>query len=221
MRFIKVVDWQPGIIALGERLHTALKAHNNVLWLVSGGSNIQASVSVMDNIAEELTEHLTIMLIDERFGLPGHKDSNYKQFQDAGFNPRQATFMPMLVEGLNLQETAHRYEELLERALESADMVVSQLGIGSDGHIAGILPRTSAVNADGLVTAYKHPSYTRITATFEALKRIDCDYSFVFGKDKQDALTTLKTEVLTLEVQPSQILKQLPEAYIYNDQIGG
>lgn len=209
-----------GIEVLAEHLQKSLQSGKRVLWFVSGGSNIQASVQVMNKLTDEPTENLAIFLIDERFGAPGHKDSNYKQFQDAGFQHKQASFIPVLVEGLNLQETSQRYSELLERALDHADIVIGQIGIGADGHIAGILPHTSATAASGLVISYEHPTHTRITATFDAIRRIDCDFSFVFGKDKYEALYRLKTEDLPLQEQPSQILKELKEVHIYNDQIG-
>jgi 6-phosphogluconolactonase/glucosamine-6-phosphate isomerase/deaminase len=220
MRFLKVEDWQPGIDALQARLIKELGAGKKTLWFVSGGSNVHASVSIMNSLPDELTEQLSVLLIDERYGLPGHQDSNYKQLHDAGFEHKQSTFIPVLAEGLNMLETAQRYAEVVERALDHADIVLSQLGIGADGHVSGILPDSPAVNAPGLVTSYSSDPYARITTTFDALRRIDADYSFVFGPDKQAMLARLMNEAVPLEKQPSQILKELPEAYVYNDQIG-
>lgn len=220
MKFLKVENAQPGIDALGARLIKELGNGNKVLWFVSGGSNVSASVQVMDSLDDELTERLSILLIDERFGIPGHRDSNYKQLHDAGFEHKQAAFTPVLAEGLTLQETAQRYSEIVERALDHADIVIAQLGIGGDGHISGILPHSPAINASQLVAAYVSEPYERITTTFPALRRIDIDYSFVFGKDKQPMLSRLMDEDLPLEEQPSQILKELKEAYVYNDQVG-
>ena len=44
-------------------------------------------------------------------------------------------------------------------------------------------------------------------------------YVFAFGADKKPALENLLTNI-DLIVQPAQILKSLPEAYVYNDQVG-
>jgi 6-phosphogluconolactonase/glucosamine-6-phosphate isomerase/deaminase len=220
MQFIKTKDWQAGTTDLSKRLTKELKAGKRVIWLVPGGSNIPASVKIMDSLAPELTERLAILLTDERYGLPGHPDSNFRQLHDGGFNPQQATFIPVLVENLKLQDTTHRYEELVQKALEHAEIIIGQFGIGADGHLAGILPHSAASRAKGLVSSYEAASYVRLTLTFEALKRLEVAYAFVFGNEKQPALERLQTEDLDLSEQPSQILKQLPEAYIYNDQIG-
>lgn len=219
MRFLKVEGWQPCAHAVSTRLTKELKAGKHVLWLVPGGSNIHPAAAAMSLLPEALTERLAILLTDERYGTPGHKDSNYKQLHDAGFDRKQATFMPVLVEGLSLQGTVHHYEEVVERALAHADTVLGQFGIGADGHIAGILPHSPASTSAGLVAGYEAPPYQRITLTFEALAQLSTAYAFVFGKDKLAALTLLQAEELPLQEQPAQILRHLPEAYIYNDQL--
>jgi 6-phosphogluconolactonase/glucosamine-6-phosphate isomerase/deaminase len=219
MQFVKVEDWQPCIEALAKRLSTELKRGRKVLWLVPGGSNISAAAAVMEALDEDLTEHLSILLTDERHGLPGHKDSNYRQLHDAGFSPKLAAFAPAIVEGLTLQETAHHYAELVEHAFASADVAIGQFGIGADGHIAGILPHSPAATSSDLVAGYEAGPYTRLTLTFETLSQLSVAYAFVFGKDKQPALQKLRDEEVSLQEQPSQILKHLPEAYVYNDQV--
>jgi 6-phosphogluconolactonase/glucosamine-6-phosphate isomerase/deaminase len=219
MQFVKVKDWQPGIDALGARLKRELKSGKKVLWLVPGGSNIPAAARIMATLPDELTERLAILLTDERYGIPGHKDSNYKQLLAAGFDRKQAMFMPALVEGLNLQETARHYEELVERAFSRADTVIGQFGIGTDGHIAGILPHSPAASSGSLVAGYEAPPYVRLTLTLEALAQLSAAYAFVFGGDKLATLEKLQAEELPLQEQPAQILKHLPEAYIYSDQL--
>jgi 6-phosphogluconolactonase/glucosamine-6-phosphate isomerase/deaminase len=76
------------------------------------------------------------------------------------------------------------------------------------------------VKASGWVVGYETPHYTRMTMTFDALRRIDVAYYMAFGDDKHDALQRLRDEDLDLEEQPAQILKEVKEAYVYNDQIG-
>ena len=220
MQFLKVEDWKPGAQALAGRLTKELKAGQSVLWFVPGGSNVHAATGIMARLSEKLTENLTIMLTDERYGTPGHKDSNYQQLHDAGFDRKQATFLPTLVEGLNLQETINHHEDLVGRALAHATIIIGQFGIGADGHIAGILPHSSASTSSRLVAGYEAPPYRRVTLTFEALAQISAAFALVFGKDKQRTLERLQSEELALQEQPSQILRHLPEAYIYNDQLG-
>ncbi|HWT55609.1 MAG TPA: 6-phosphogluconolactonase [Candidatus Microsaccharimonas sp.] len=220
MEFIRTTGWERGIKDLTARLTRELKADKKVLWLIGGGSNIEASVKVMAALPEEETKNLSIFMTDERYGDVGHIHSNSKQLVEADFQPKEAIFVPMLQPGFSMDETQERYGQALERAIDHADIVIAQSGIGADGHIAGILPHSPAVHATGWVTGYQAPNYLRMTMTFDALRRIDAAYYMAFGEDKRAALTRLRNEAVPLEEQPSQILKELSEAYVYNDQIG-
>ncbi len=220
MQFLKVEDVRPGAVALAKRLETELAKSERVLWLIGGGSSIAAVVEVMHDLPDELTQKLAIFMTDERYGEVGHIHSNARQLQDAGFQAKDAIWVPMLEPGFSMEETQERYSQALERAIDHADKVIGQFGIGPDGHIAGILPGSPAVKATGWITGYEAANYTRVTMTFDALRHIDAAYVFAFGKPKLEALTRLRDETIDLENQPSQILKELAEAYIYNDQIG-
>lgn len=201
------------------RITSELEDGKKVLWIISGGSNIDASVTIMANIPKELHSLLTIALCDERYGLVGHADSNFQQLLDKGFDARDASLIPVLQSDLSLIETASAYAAVVQAEFGKADTIISQLGIGPDGHIAGILPDSPAVNvSDSLVTSYLSIPYQRVTMTFRALQAIDVDYSFAYGDNKLPALTQLCHADLPLSQQPSQILKQLAEAYIYNEK---
>ena len=204
---------------LQVRITTELESAKKVLWIISGGSNIDASIEVMANLPSALQPLLTIMLCDERYGPVGHADSNFQQLLDKGFDAQAATLMPVLQEGLSLIETANAYSAVVQAEFAKADVIIAQLGIGLDGHIAGILPDSPAVNAsDVTVTSYLSQPYQRVTMTFRALQAIDVDYSFAYGDNKLPALRQLSHDNLSLSQQPSQILKQLPEVYIYNQR---
>jgi 6-phosphogluconolactonase/glucosamine-6-phosphate isomerase/deaminase len=207
---------------LTKRLLKQLKkpGQPKVLWLVCGGSNIALSVAVMAQIPAKLTKNLAVMLTDERFGPVGHPDSNIKQLFDAGFDPKQATVVPVLMPGVALEDTAARYEQVVATAFDAASIIIAQFGIGADGHIAGVLPGTPGVDSTHAVVGYQTETFTRITLTLEAIKQINVAYAFVFGTDKHDALEKLLKDV-PLSEEPSQILKQIKESYVYNDQVGG
>lgn len=206
---------------LAERLVHELATGKEVVWLVTGGSNIPACVGVMETIPGRLTTRLTIILSDERYGPVGHQDSNYQQLLNAHFEPGQANFLPVLMSGLSLEETALRYDETLQQVFANANAVIGQFGIGEDGHIAGILPGSVAtVEDDRLAIGYISEPFQRITLSFTALKRVTAAYAFAFGANKHKALHNLYSRNLRTAIQPAQVLKQLPEAYVYNDQVG-
>jgi 6-phosphogluconolactonase/glucosamine-6-phosphate isomerase/deaminase len=220
MQFVKTSGQSKGTRELTKRLNKELSGGKRVLWLLSGGSNIAITTKVMAALPHEATKNLAIFLLDERYGETGHLDSNAKQLYDAGFQAKEAVFVPVLVPGFSLEETRERYAEACKRALEHADVVIAQIGIGSDGHIAGILPHSAAADADGWVAAYQTPHFTRVTLTFDAMRKITVAYVMAFGKEKEPTLLQLRDEKSSLIDQPAQFLKELPEVYIYNDRIG-
>lgn len=218
---MRVTGMKDGIQPLSHRLISELEAGKQVLWLVPGGSNIPLSVDVMNVIPDELTGRLIIMLTDERYGPVGHKDSNTVQLELAGFKPKASTILPVLHDGLSLTDTAARFAGDFEAQSQAADCIIGQFGMGADGHLAGMLPGSEAVTTDQLAFGYQTPTFTRITLTPPAIQRVEAAYVFAFGDEKHGALSNLENQQLSLSEQPAQILKQIPESYIYNDQIGG
>jgi 6-phosphogluconolactonase/glucosamine-6-phosphate isomerase/deaminase len=218
MKFIRA-EAHEGARAMVECLRLVLGAGSSVLWFVSGGSNIPLSVEIMDALPTELTPKLTIIPIDERYGPIGHKDSNAQQLSDAGFKIKQATFVSIL-DGSSLEDTTAHFANTLEQHLTNSAIVIGQLGIAKDGHIAGILPHSPAVQARGTAVSYNRADgHVGITATFSVLRRITTHYVFAYGESKRIALLNLRDKDLSLDEQPAQILKSLPDVYIYNDQI--
>lgn len=206
--------------ALHDRLLRELQAGHKVLWLLTGGSSIPISVSIMNQLPDESTSNLTIMLSDERYGPVGHADSNATQLLAAGFNSKRASVIPVLLPDMPLEATARHFQAEAKKVLQDAAYVIAQFGIGADGHLAGILPDSEAVSSPDLATAFQSDPYTRLTLTFHALKRINAAYAFVYGVAKRPALEKLQGETLPYAEQPAQILKELPESYVFNDQIG-
>jgi 6-phosphogluconolactonase len=221
MKYILTAGWDDGVADLTERLVRELAGGKRVLWLTSGGSNIPASVQVMENISAALSGKLSVSLADERYGEPGHPDSNWTQLMQAGFKGKSATLLPVLLPERSFQQATQDYAQLIEKAFADNDVIIAQLGIGPDGHIAGILPGSEAAQeTQALVAGYHDPPLTRLTLTFPGLRRITAAYAFAFGKPKQKALVTLHSASLPLAEQPAQILNELDEAYMYSDQVG-
>ena len=95
--------------------------------------------------------------------------------------------------------------------------------MGTDGHIAGILPGTTAADESINSTVYGYVSqpFTRITLSFTGIKRVNSAFLMAFGEPKRDQLDKLINQNLPLSIQPAQIIKQLSEVFIYNDQVEG
>lgn len=221
MRFILTAGWEDGIAELTQCIARKLSGNKKVLWLLSGGSNIPASVEVMNNVPVDLSRNLSVSLIDERYGEEGHADSNWAKLIAAGFDVKQGTLLPVLTNGLSFEQTLERFEKIISEGRSNNQTVVAQLGIGEDGHVAGILPDSpAALEKTDLVSGYQSQPFLRLTATFPALKKTDIVYAFAFGSNKHAALSDLQTKKISPVKQPVQILKQIPKVYIYNDQVG-
>lgn len=199
-----------------------------VMWLIPGGSNIKIAVAVMDRIDSGMSQNLIIGLTDERYGVYNHPDSNWRQLMDSGFDAKNArlieTLRPESEVGTatSLEDTIKRYNDELETAMEGVETIVGQFGMGSDGHIAGILPSSAATQeVTETITGYQSEPFTRITLTFNGIRRLSEAFLVVMGSDKHDAIDRLIHQNLPLTQMPAQIIKQVREAYVYNDQMEG
>ncbi len=192
MQYILTAGWEDGVADLTERLVRELANGTRVLWLTSGGSNIQASVQIMDNISSKLSHNLSIMPADERYGKPEHAQSNWAQLMQANFSAKHAKLLPVLQPGLSLEQTIVYYNQLANQVMANHKVVIAQLGIGQDGHIAGIKPDSPAADVtEALIIGYPDPPLLRLTLTFAGLLRISTAYVFAFGNTKQQALNML------------------------------
>ena len=206
--------------ALRSYLQTALDQNKKVLWLISGGSNIVITADILRQLHG--TQNLTIAQVDERYGPVGHPDSNWQQLLDSGTPLDGITLVPILQNPLgSMHQAAADYEAKLQKLLKTADISIAQLGMGTDGHIAGILPGTESVQAAGLVTSYQTEQFDRITLTFNGLDQVQELWLFAYGQDKKPQLEALQNQELRLSEQPAQYLKRHPRVVVYNDSIEG
>lgn len=222
MEFIKAKDPRPAIGSITARVQQELAGGKKVLWLLCGGSAISAEVEILQTLQKKSdTEHLAIMLMDERFGEYGHVDSNWQQLIQAGADFGGMYALPVMSEvNKTMEETSSDYTKLTKVVLDNADIVIGIFGIGSDGHTAGMLPGSPATKSNLLVAGYDSPPFVRITMTKNALENVDVAYALAFGDAKKTALEDLRANKKSFVDLPSTIFWDLPEAYIYNDQIG-
>jgi 6-phosphogluconolactonase/glucosamine-6-phosphate isomerase/deaminase len=161
---------------------------------------------------------LTVAQTDERFGPLGHKDSNWQQMQDDGFDFSGITTIPILT-GASLEQTVGTYGAKIEQAFKDAAIVVGQFGMGADGHIAGMLPHSSAIDSKDAVAAFTDVQFTRVTLTPRMLRQIHASYAFVFGESKKAAVQKLQKESLDIHEMPAQLLKEMQNVHFYSDQL--
>ncbi len=224
LEFIKTTGSDQLVRALAGRLHDELATGHRVLWLISGGSSIPSEVDTLRQLHKLGTHlaHLTVMLVDERYGPVGHPDSNWAQLAAAGFDFDSIKTIPVLTErDASLESAVLAYEQKAQKVLAANNLVIGQLGLGADGHIAGILPHSPATTADwrDLVAGYQAPDFIRITLSPAALHQLKVAYLLANGPAKKAALQRLRDKDLPIADQPAQLLKSLPEVHIFSDQL--
>jgi 6-phosphogluconolactonase len=218
IQFSRISNPDPVVDYLAEAIAKPLSKGKRVLWLVCGGSSIEVAARVSQKLQGQDLTRLAVTLTDERYGEVGHADSNWHQLAEHGFLLAGARLRPVLV-GAPLDATVAHFADILEEELDRADFRIALYGIGADGHVAGILPGSPAVESDDLAAGYDAGKFTRLTMTFPAIEAIDEALVYAVGEAKRPVFEGLETEI-PLEDQPAQILKSVPELTIFNDQIG-
>ena len=217
MHFVKTDGVMTAAEKVAQMISGALMRKQAVVWLISGGSAVDVAVEARDLLTD--TTGLTVMQVDERFGPVGHADSNWRKLLDAGFNTDEINCEPVLI-GKSLDETLAAYSRALEQAITANTFTIALLGMGADGHVAGILPGSPAATSTAFIASYKGSDFTRLTITPTVIERLDKVVLYAMGDSKRAALETLENQNVSIEKQPAQVLKEMEGVWIFNDQIG-
>ena len=105
----------------------------------------------------------------------------------------------------------------LEQEFKRAKYKIGLFGIGKDGHTAGILPNSVAIECKDLVCGYDTLVFSRITITPNAIKQLDEAVVFAQGEEKWSVLENLINENIDIMKQPTQVLKKVPLLTIFSD----
>jgi 6-phosphogluconolactonase/glucosamine-6-phosphate isomerase/deaminase len=217
--------------------------HDTVLFL-SGG---KTPVTLYSELGRE--QKLTIgaaAIVDERFGNPMHPDSNELMIEKTGlaeyFKKGNIPFYRILSEKQTIADTALRYDISVRYLISHFQKSVAILGIGQDGHIAGIAPNRpdftnplfSKEQGNLLVSYFIDPASgtglgthvlphgfgSRVTMTIKGLSKMDALIILVFGEEKKVALTGLFKKGPRDKV-PSRFIKDktvAPKTILITDQ---
>ncbi len=201
-----------------RQLDELMSGGQRVLVLVSGGSAIPYEAEILQQLAKPETL-VGIVPVDERYGEMGHADSNIAQLR---LSLPLDTTLPLVdvLEGqTEMQQATKHYAEVVSDVASKADSVIAIMGLGQDGHTAGILPHSPAITAEETVIAYDWSDYQRMTLGVPFLRNIDKVFVIAYGEAKQNALQRLHINTEQLEDLPAKLLYDIPDVTIYNDYI--
>lgn len=203
-----------------------------VLLLVSGGS----SLCLLDFIKVPAGVDVTVGLIDERVSersadrnVTGLKKSRlYKASIASG----RAHFIdPTPKRGESAARAAGRVARGYGAWLKEhpGGAVIGTLGIGADGHSAGIFPmpkNRSRFNrlfrGNRLFLSYHvpkrlNPHTHRQTSTITMLEKLDYALVFALGDEKKEALQGILKRSGSLAATPARVIKRIRTAHIYTN----
>ncbi len=184
---------------LEKSLREALAQSKKILFLVSGGSNIE----LLESMDQELLKNsnITIFPLDERHDRGGQNNS--LMIGAAGI-PIQV-MMPQ--GGESVEAFGNHYHFFLENWIEKNQVgkIIALIGVGPDGHTAGISPgeqewfeRTfSQLNSDTWAVGYtgnlQPPQRVTVTPTF-LIEKIAEGVIVATGAGKANALQKMLTD---------------------------
>lgn len=208
-------------------------SEGETLLLVSGGSVSRDIVplitkKIMD-LDHGLVGNLHIALVDERFGEPWHKDSNMKLLSDAGLVDITNRLgvdlaLPLVKKGATKLQVLGDYTQKISTLFKlSQGRIIAVLGLGEDGHTAGIKPTVareefSDIYSHKLVAAYTAHDFTRITLTPQALHEVNLAIIYACGDAKHAAIRILLTQKkLPPHKFPAVVVNNSVSAHIFTD----
>ncbi len=204
-----------------------------ILFLSSGGS----SLAILDLIDKDaLSSKITVSVLDTRIGVE-IKDENYYQLTQTNFfkivKEKGVKFLDISdLRRESVKNSGDRWNVILKDWLKKHPeaKIIATLGMGTDGHIAGIMPFPLNQNLfDGLFKSeeklfvfyeaiIKIAFPKRLTATFSFLKKIDRVISCINGEDKKEKLENLLGEEKYFDYEfPGILIRDLKNVSIFTD----
>lgn len=231
---VKTKNQEDGLKAITKLLYY-LVDRKSVLFLSGGRSPKELYESLAQ---DETLVPGAVGLVDERYGEPMHEDSNEKMIQLTGllpyFQKQNVPFYKVLQKDKGIQEDTTQYDETVRFLLSGFSKAIGLLGVGLDGHTAGIPARLDSaklayreketVKDPSDVISYflnfPGPQKERISLTFTGLSMLDVLLVVVFGKDKKKPLYEMFTKGSELEIPARFFLRPeiAPKTILITDQ---
>jgi 6-phosphogluconolactonase/glucosamine-6-phosphate isomerase/deaminase len=206
----------------------------DVLLLLSGGSARTLAEHIDTSL---LGTHITISVLDERW-THEQAHSNFYQLTTTSvwreaLDRNVAHIDPRPHEPEDVYDTAKRFDLAIKlwHITHRDGVVIVTMGIGEDGHTAGVLPmpedrerfKTLFEHTHTCIRGYvvqpeKNPHTTRMTATLTYLRRhVHHTVVYATGEKKQSALTRVCAENGDVAETPARVLHDMHDAQVYTD----
>ena len=185
--------WHEAATLLFKKLQFAGNEGKRSLLLLSGGSaiSIYQILSELIDKGNIRSDSLAVGQIDERFQPENENDINAGQIDSSKLTEilqkKQIPFYQIPQTG-NLRETSFNYDKLLKKLFKTYDYHLAVLGIGQDGHTAGLLRGYRMEwDKDRMVAGFENRGEfkQRITITPKVFGMLDYALVAVLGLEKK------------------------------------
>jgi len=195
------------------------KIKKEIVFGIPGGNSVQ---NIFLKLKEKNInwEKIHIFMVDERMVEITHKDSNY--------NLAYKTFIKELLENgkipkenihfYDFKKSVSEYESELKKYGGKFDIVL--LGVGEDGHIAGLFPNLSINNQEDYFITFDNspkPPKERMSASRKLLEKSGLGLFLFFGDLKKQAYIDFNDSNKNVAECPAKIAYNLKESYIFTD----
>jgi len=213
----------------GKKLTSTLKRYANtpILLMVSGGSAFQFLEFVELGV---LGPHLTLTILDERFST-NPLVNNFAKLEQTSFYEKcmergVKTIVTKVIEGEDLRGLSERFQAALFfwKKEHPNGIIIATMGIGSDGHTAGIFPSEDGArfNTEAWVLGYVvpksvHEHSERITVTYTFLKEeVEEAIVYAVGSEKEDLVEKLENDNCDFFVFPACIFHHMRRVTLFS-----
>jgi 6-phosphogluconolactonase len=182
---------------IAEKARSRVTEVNRFVMAVSGG---RTPLRMFRALATEMMpwERVHVVQVDERVAPAGHPDRNFTHLREnlikyVPLNEDQIHAMP--VESSDLEAAATRYSQTLHDIAGSPPILdLVQLGLGSDGHTASLVPGDPVIDVFDADVAMSgvYDGRRRMTLTFPAIDRSRFILWLVTGSEKWEMLLRLR-----------------------------
>lgn len=199
--------------------------HEKILLLLSGGSVVR----LYSKLGEYLKRHRGIIAlgqVDERFQPLRKTDVNIQSIWDTGIfevcDERKIPYFFVSQEGY-LDESTAAYNTVLEKAFSEYTYIMAVLGLGEDGHTAGLLPGYDVFwDIEKMVSGYENVGTyrKRITITPKAIRKLDYSLVCALGDAKRPVIESIvkDTKLTDITRLPGLLLRDIQSVDLFTDQ---
>ena len=179
---------------VASRAVDAIEENGRFVWAVSGGSTPGVFLAALAQREQVDWERTHLFQVDERIAATDSAERNDTMIRECFLTSRpEANYHPLPVVSESLTRALLLHLAHLEHLTgKPAVLDLVQLGLGSDGHTASLLPHDAVLEATGdLATTGTYQGTRRVTMTAPLINRARERLFLVTGAAKDPALRQL------------------------------